>query len=246
MLRRLLILPAVLLLASCIQYAQGHDADVAAVSPTRAGLVDWGAPVPVPPPPRELIVAATAPGPAAAPFAFEGSQQAGFGNALDCLTAAVYYEARSESTDGQRAVAQVVLNRARHPAFPNSVCGVVFQGSQRRTGCQFSFTCDGSMSRGRRDRGRLGAGARRRPGGAFRRRLRPGRPRHPLSHHRDPRLVGALADPRDDDRRAYLLSLAGPLGRSDRLHPAGHRRRTTRSRPAARDHRRHAIRRRKR
>jgi hypothetical protein len=44
-------------------------------------------------------------------------------------------------------VAQVVLNRVRHPAYPNSVCGVVFQGSQRSTGCQFSFTCDGSMRR---------------------------------------------------------------------------------------------------
>lgn len=70
--------------------------------------------------------------------------------ALECLTAAVYYEARSESPDGQRAVAQVVLNRVRDRAFPGSVCGVVYQGSTRRTGCQFSFTCDGSMYR-RRD-----------------------------------------------------------------------------------------------
>ena len=67
--------------------------------------------------------------------------------AIDCLTAAIYYEAASESIDGQQAVAQVVLNRVRHPAYPNSVCGVVFQGSQRATGCQFSFTCDGSMAR---------------------------------------------------------------------------------------------------
>jgi len=73
------------------------------------------------------------------------------GNALDasrdleCLTQAAYYEARGEGADGMRAVAQVVLNRARHPAFPNSVCGVVFQGAGRRVGCQFSFTCDGSM-----------------------------------------------------------------------------------------------------
>jgi spore germination cell wall hydrolase CwlJ-like protein len=67
--------------------------------------------------------------------------------AIDCLTAAVYYEAASENLTGQRAVAQVVLNRVRHPAFPNSVCGVVFQGSERITGCQFSFTCDGSMAR---------------------------------------------------------------------------------------------------
>ncbi len=64
--------------------------------------------------------------------------------ALDCLAAAVWYEA-GDDPSGQRAVAQVVLNRARHPAFPASVCGVVFQGSERSTGCQFSFTCDGSM-----------------------------------------------------------------------------------------------------
>ncbi len=67
--------------------------------------------------------------------------------ALQCLTAAIYFEARSEPDQGQRAVAQVVLNRVAHPSYPNTVCGVVFQGSERRTGCQFSFTCDGSMAR---------------------------------------------------------------------------------------------------
>ena len=67
--------------------------------------------------------------------------------ALQCLTAAVYYEAASEPDSGQRAVAQVVLNRVAHPAYPDTVCGVVFQGSERRTGCQFSFTCDGSLAR---------------------------------------------------------------------------------------------------
>ncbi|WP_298668440.1 cell wall hydrolase [uncultured Sphingomonas sp.] len=69
--------------------------------------------------------------------------------ALDCLTQAVYYEARSEPLDGERAVAQVVLNRVRDRAFPKSVCGVVYQGSARRTGCQFTFTCDGSLLRPR-------------------------------------------------------------------------------------------------
>jgi len=64
---------------------------------------------------------------------------------LECLTQAVYYEARGEGRDGMKAVAQVVLNRARHPAFPKTVCGVVFQGSNRSTGCQFSFTCNGAM-----------------------------------------------------------------------------------------------------
>ena len=65
----------------------------------------------------------------------------------DCLAQAIYYEARSESEDGQRAVAQVVLNRVRHPAWPNSVCGVVYQGAMRAGGgCQFTFTCDGSLA----------------------------------------------------------------------------------------------------
>jgi hypothetical protein len=67
---------------------------------------------------------------------------------LDCLTQAVYFEARGETVRGQAAVAQVVLNRVKHPAFPKSVCGVVFQGAASR-GCQFSFACDGSMRRAR-------------------------------------------------------------------------------------------------
>jgi spore germination cell wall hydrolase CwlJ-like protein len=67
--------------------------------------------------------------------------------ALECLTQAVYYEAATEGADGQRAVAQIVLNRMRHPAYPASVCGVVYQGSERPTGCQFTFTCDGSLVR---------------------------------------------------------------------------------------------------
>ncbi len=66
--------------------------------------------------------------------------------ALDCLSQAIYYEAGSESADGQRAVAQVVLNRVRHPAYPSSVCAVVYQGSERVTGCQFTYTCDGALA----------------------------------------------------------------------------------------------------
>ena len=67
--------------------------------------------------------------------------------AINCLTSAIYYEAATEAERGQRDVAQVVLNRVRHPAYPNNICGVVFQGSERSTGCQFSFTCDGSLGR---------------------------------------------------------------------------------------------------
>ena len=64
---------------------------------------------------------------------------------FDCLATAIYYEARSESEWGQLAVAEVVMNRVKDHRYPNSVCEVVYQGSERTTGCQFSFTCDGSM-----------------------------------------------------------------------------------------------------
>ena len=67
--------------------------------------------------------------------------------AVLCMTQAIYYEAALEPTEGQQAVAQTVLNRVRHPDFPKSVCGVVYQGSELPTGCQFSFTCDGSLTR---------------------------------------------------------------------------------------------------
>ena len=67
--------------------------------------------------------------------------------ALTCLTQAVYYEAGFEPGTGQQAVAQVVLNRMRHPIFPHTVCGVVYQGADLKTGCQFSFTCDGSLAK---------------------------------------------------------------------------------------------------
>jgi spore germination cell wall hydrolase CwlJ-like protein len=65
---------------------------------------------------------------------------------LECLTQAVYYEARGETPAGMQAVAQVVLNRVRHRAFPKTICGVVFQGASLG-GCQFSFACDGSVDR---------------------------------------------------------------------------------------------------
>ncbi|MDA9918313.1 cell wall hydrolase [Erythrobacter sp.] len=85
-------------------------------------------------------------GPAASPF-FGAVSGSSVGRAQQCLAQAVWYEAASESKAGQRAVAQVVLNRVAHPSWPSSVCGVVYQGSKRSTGCQFSFTCDGSLSR---------------------------------------------------------------------------------------------------
>lgn len=81
----------------------------------------------------------------AAPFRLTGTPL-DKARALQCLTSAIYYEAANEPDAGQRAVAQVVLNRVRHPAFPATVCGVVYQGSER-SGCQFSFACDGAMAR---------------------------------------------------------------------------------------------------
>jgi spore germination cell wall hydrolase CwlJ-like protein len=95
---------------------------------------------------NQSIPLAAGPNPAARPLSLSAAETAR-AQALECLTSAVYYEAGNESTDGQKAVAQVVLNRVRHPAFPSSVCGVVYQGSTRITGCQFTFTCDGSLMR---------------------------------------------------------------------------------------------------
>lgn len=81
----------------------------------------------------------------ASPFELSGSNL-DQRRALLCLTQAVYYEAGFEPLEGRRAVAQVVLNRMRHPAFPKSVCGVVYQGAGTRV-CQFTFVCDGALYR---------------------------------------------------------------------------------------------------
>jgi spore germination cell wall hydrolase CwlJ-like protein len=83
--------------------------------------------------------------PAARPFLFGGSET-DLARAVDCLAAAQIYEAGDDAV-GEQAVAQVVLNRVRHPAFPKTVCGVVFQGQERATGCQFTFSCDGALAR---------------------------------------------------------------------------------------------------
>ncbi len=161
--RAYLGLPMLLAGASCVP----PGAELASASSRSLGYVDlaamdsaaptgfdapygYAAPVdeltPLPASLPQIDPQAIAPGAPAKPFVAaqaEPDQR----RSLDCLTTAIYHEARSESEDGQRAVAQVILNRARHPAYPNSVCGVVYQGSQRSTGCQFSFTCDGSLAR---------------------------------------------------------------------------------------------------
>jgi spore germination cell wall hydrolase CwlJ-like protein len=82
---------------------------------------------------------------AASPFAVSGSD-VDQRRALLCMTQAVYYEAGFEPAEGRRAVAQVILNRMRHPAFPKSVCGVVYQGAGSGV-CQFTFVCDGALYR---------------------------------------------------------------------------------------------------
>jgi spore germination cell wall hydrolase CwlJ-like protein len=88
------------------------------------------------------------PGPSARAVSFRSRSPSDNLRAALCLTAAIYYEAANEPTEGQRAVAQVVLNRVRHPAFPNTVCDVVYQGTERPgVLCQFTFACDGAMAR---------------------------------------------------------------------------------------------------
>ncbi len=64
-----------------------------------------------------------------------------------CLAEALYFEARGESVKGQFAVAEVILNRVASSRFPNSVCGVIRQGTGRKYACQFTYTCDGIPER---------------------------------------------------------------------------------------------------
>ncbi len=83
-------------------------------------------------------------GRAAYTHAFLSSQPAPGGDSeWQCLTEALYFEARGESVEGQFAVAEVILNRVDQPSFPDSVCGVIFQGTGERYQCQFTYTCDG-------------------------------------------------------------------------------------------------------
>lgn len=140
--RGLLALALLAPIASCVPQSAGlrSAGSIAAVS------------IDVPPEDSEPIVATPAPidlaGPAAASIAFRADSSLDRMRALECLAEAIYYEARSESEGGQRAVAQVVLNRVRHPVYPSSVCGVVYQGPMKPGGgCQFTFSCDGSLAR---------------------------------------------------------------------------------------------------
>ena len=101
---------------------------------------------PISPDPPLSLSAPLNTGPAATAYIFKAQTPDDAARARQCLTSAIYYEAASESADGQRAVAQVILNRVRHPAWPNSICGVVYEGAEK-PGCQFTFACDGSLAR---------------------------------------------------------------------------------------------------
>lgn len=147
-------------MASCVP--GGMQARPALPSAVTIALPPAGA-MPAPPPaplaqaavPLDQALAAnaaiplfTGPNPAALPFRLRAAAYADRLRAQNCLADAIFYEARSESEEGQRAVAQVVLNRVRHPAYPRSVCGVVYEGVERPgIRCQFSFACDGSLLR---------------------------------------------------------------------------------------------------
>ena len=96
---------------------------------------------------NQAIPLATLPNPPAKPFLMSDAADEDKARAQTCLAQAVYYEAGFEPLEGEQAVAQVVLNRVRHPVYPKTVCGVVYQGSDLKTGCQFTFTCDGALGR---------------------------------------------------------------------------------------------------
>ncbi len=155
--RELACAAALLATASCVPL-KAADAPVDAALLTTAARAD-PAPQPEPmvlrdvAPTEALRINASIPfstdvNPRAPSTVFRAASPGDQFRSLQCLAEAIYYEARSESEDGQRAVAQVVLNRVRHPAWPGTVCGVVYQGPLRAGGgCQFTFTCDGSLLR---------------------------------------------------------------------------------------------------
>lgn len=118
-------------MAAAPRQAEAQDA-----APMQPGMQAAASPLAVP-----MFGAAPAADALAAP------SQGDHGRALDCMSMAIAYEAAGQPLEGQEAVGQVILNRMRTARFPKTVCGVVFQGSERVTGCQFTFTCDGSFRR---------------------------------------------------------------------------------------------------
>lgn len=102
-----------------------------------------------PPPPDAREVATARPGlPVSYDPSFIAAQpRASGGEQWRCLAEALYFEARGESVAGMFAVGEVILNRVDSRAYPNTVCGVVKQGTGRRYQCQFTYTCDGHAER---------------------------------------------------------------------------------------------------
>ena len=97
---------------------------------------------------QRRLEALALPTPAATDLRFDpewlAAQPAATGGAQwQCLSEALYFEARGETLKGQFAVAEVILNRVSSSAYPDSVCGVINQGTGRRYQCQFTYTCDG-------------------------------------------------------------------------------------------------------
>ena len=91
-------------------------------------------PAPSPAPSAYIAVAALPP-----PAATRNEQS-------ECLAEVLYYEARGEGTEGEKAVAEVVLQRTRDQNYPRTICGVVYEGAQpNNRSCQFSFACDGTL-----------------------------------------------------------------------------------------------------
>ena len=178
--------------------------DMPGLTPDQARLVNAAIPF------------ATEASPAAKPFVLPASDLIDQTRALDCLTAAVYYEAGGEPLAGQQAVAQVVLNRLRHPAFPKTVCGVVFEGSNLSTGCQFSFTCDGARARAVA----RGMAARAARGGRGARRIRHARGgrRDALSRRLCRAVLGHDPGENQQGRQPDLLPLDRRLGRARGVH----------------------------
>lgn len=118
--------------------------EAAAVAAPEA-VVEGAAPAPAAPAPAMVLaapeaVAAATDSPLAALAAAAPAQG---GSDWQCLTEALYFEARGESLRGIFAVAEVILNRVDSPAYPNTVCGVVNQGTGGLYQCQFTYTCDG-------------------------------------------------------------------------------------------------------
>ena len=154
---------------------------------------------------------------------------------LQCLAEAVYYEARSESWDGQRAVAQVVLNRVRHPAYPGSVCGVVFKGrcARRRLPVHLHLRRLARFAALRPGLGARPRCRRRRPGRVG---LRPGRPHQPLSYPPGPTLLGIPAGQvgRGRSHNFYRLQGAGATRRFSQRYAGASRCRGDHGRPPAR------------